>query len=69
MNARKSEVLVAERGGGAEAEIQGAHRTKLEQTARFKYLGSMIATEGGVVEAVIQKANAAWVKWRNTDQD
>ena len=64
MNARKSEVLVTERGGGTEAEIQDTHGTKLEQTARFKYLGSVIAAEGGVMEAVIQGVNAAWMKWR-----
>ena len=42
MNARKSEVLVTARGG-TEAEIQDTHGTKLEQTARFKYIDSVIA--------------------------
>ena len=53
MNARKSEVLVTERGGRTEAEIQDAHGTKLEQRARFKYVGSVIAAEGEVMKGVI----------------
>ena len=51
VNARKSKVLVCEKGGGSECEIKLENQV-LEVVNEFKYLGSVIERKGGVNEEV-----------------
>ena len=39
-------------------------RKLLKQVEEFKYLGSVIAEEGGVEKAVRKRVKEAWNKWR-----
>ena len=64
MSVEKSEVLVSERGGKSEVKIKENKGKELRQVEHFKYLGSEIEAEGGVLGAVKQRVKAAWAKWR-----
>ena len=52
MSGGKSEVLVSEKGGKSRVKIKENKGKELRQVENFKYLGSEIEAEGGVLGAV-----------------
>ena len=57
MNAEKSEVMVSE-------SMMDINSKELQQVDEFKYLGTVVAKERGIMTAVRQKVKATWCKWR-----
>ena len=64
MNAEKSEVMVSERDGRMMVKIVDINGKELQQVDEFKYLGTVVAKEGGTMTAVRQRIKATWCKWR-----
>ena len=63
VNTQKTEVIVSNRKGYEKSEDD----TKLKQTREFKYLGPIIAVEGGTEKAVRQRIKDGWQKWREVE--
>ena len=64
VNIGKTESMVSSKGGHEEANIQAEDGTVLKQSDEFRYLGSVLAEEGGTEKAVRQRVKEAWQKWR-----
>ena len=64
VNTQKTEVMVSSRDGYEEINVTSEDGTRLKQTREFKYLGSVIAEEGGTEKAVRQRVKDGWQKWR-----
>ena len=64
VNTQKTEVMVSSREGYEEINVTSEDGTRLKQTREFKYLGSVIADEGGTEKAVRQRVKDGWQKWR-----
>ena len=64
MNAEKSEVMVSKRDGRMMVKIVDINGKELQQVDEFKYLGTVVAKEGGTMTAVRQRIKATWCKWR-----
>ena len=52
--------MVSCKGGHEEVNIQTEEGTVLKQSDEFKYLGSVLAEEGGTERAVRQRVKEAW---------
>ena len=59
ISVEKSEVLMSERGGKSRVKIKENKGKELRQVEHFKYLGSEIEAEGGMLGAVKQRVKAA----------
>ena len=55
MNAEKSGVMVSERDGRMMVKIVDINIKELQQVDGFKYLGTVVAKEGGTMTAVNTK--------------
>jgi len=64
VNTQKTEVMVSSREGHEEITIISEDGGRLKQAEEFKYLGSVIAEEGGTEKAVRKRVKEAWHKWR-----
>ena len=64
VNAQKTEVMLSSREGHEEINIISEDGGRLKQAEEFKYLGSVIAEEGGTEKAVRKRVKEAWHKWR-----
>ena len=64
VNIGKTESMVSSKGGQEEVKIEAEDGTVLKQSNEFRYLGSVLAEEGGTEKAVRQRVKAAWQKWR-----
>ena len=64
VNLGKTELMVSCKGGQEEVNIRLEDGTELKQSREFKYLGSVLAEEGGTEKAVRQRVREAWRKWR-----
>ena len=64
MNAEKSEVMMLERDGRMMVKIVDINGKELQQVDEFKYMGTVVAKEGGTITAVRQRIKAIWCKWR-----
>uniref|UniRef100_A0A914XIS3 Reverse transcriptase domain-containing protein n=1 Tax=Plectus sambesii TaxID=2011161 RepID=A0A914XIS3_9BILA len=66
LNLKKTNYMVATDEPGnmdAHLSVDGQH---VPQTSRFKYLGSVIAREGGAEEDVKARMASGWLKWQAT---
>ena len=64
VNTQKTEIMVSSREGHEEINILSEDGGRLKQAEEFKYLGSVIAEEGGIEKAVRKRVKEAWHKWR-----
>lgn len=64
VNTNKTEVMISSREGNEDINITAEDGQRIEQTREFKYLGSILAEEGGTEKAVRQRVKAVWQKWR-----
>ena len=64
VNTQKTEVMGSSREGHEEINIISEDGGRLKQAEEFKYLGSVIAEEGGTEKAVRKRVKEAWHKWR-----
>ena len=64
MSAEKSETMVMERKLETLVKILDINGKELKQVDCFKYLGTVMETEGGSNKAVKQRVKSAWMKWR-----
>ncbi|VDO78450.1 unnamed protein product [Heligmosomoides polygyrus] len=62
LNLKKTEYLSTDVNESGSNKIDG---TELACTSVFKYLGSTIASDGGVMVEVNSRVSAAWYKWRS----
>ncbi|VDO92928.1 unnamed protein product [Heligmosomoides polygyrus] len=62
LNVKKTEFLATDVNEFGSIKINGA---ELARTSVFKYLGSAIASDGGVMVEVNSRESAAWSKWRS----
>ncbi|VDP01431.1 unnamed protein product [Heligmosomoides polygyrus] len=62
LNVKKSEYLTTDISESGSIKING---TELARTSVFKYLGSAIASDGGLMVEVNSRVSAAWSKWRS----
>ncbi|VDO98592.1 unnamed protein product [Heligmosomoides polygyrus] len=60
LNVKKAEYLTTDVNESASIKINGT-----ELALRFKYLGSAIASDGGLMVEVNSRVSAAWSKWRS----
>ena len=65
VNTQKTEVMVSSREGHEEINIISEDGGRLKQSREFKYLGSVLAEEGGTEKAVRQRVKEAWSKWKD----
>ena len=52
VNSRKTEVMVSNRSESEEINVKENHQQKLNQVAKFSYLGSIIEKQGGCSEEI-----------------
>ena len=64
MRAETSETMVTERKQEASVKFVDTNGKELKQVDCFKYLGTVMETEGGSNNAVKQRVKSAWMKWR-----
>ena len=64
VNMRKTEVMMSSREGNEEINITDEDEQRIQQTREFRYLGSVLAEEGGTEKAVRQRIKAVWQKWK-----
>ncbi|VDO99872.1 unnamed protein product [Heligmosomoides polygyrus] len=62
LNLMKTEYLTTDVNESGSIKING---TELARASVFKYLGSAIASDGGLVVEVNSRVSAAWSKWRS----
>ncbi|VDP04252.1 unnamed protein product [Heligmosomoides polygyrus] len=62
LNVKKTEYLTTDVNESGSIKIDG---TELARTSVFKYLGSAIASDGGLMVEVNSRVSAAWSKWRS----
>ncbi|VDO95061.1 unnamed protein product [Heligmosomoides polygyrus] len=62
LNVKKTEYLTTNVNESGSIEIDG---TELARTSVFNYLGSAIASNGGLMVEVNSRVSAAWSKWRS----
>ncbi|VDP11972.1 unnamed protein product [Heligmosomoides polygyrus] len=62
MNVKKTEYLTTDVNESGSIKING---TELARTSLFRYLGSAIASDGGLMVEVNSCVSAAWSKWRS----
>ena len=65
VNSRKTEVMVSSRSESEEINVKDNHQQKLNQVAKFSYLGSIIEKQGGCSEEIRVRIQKAWAKWRD----
>ena len=64
MSAEKPEMMVMERKQETSIKFVDTNGKELKQVDCFKYLGTVMETEGGSNKAVKQRVKSAWMKWR-----
>ncbi|VDP08560.1 unnamed protein product [Heligmosomoides polygyrus] len=62
LNFKKTEYLTTDVNESGSNKING---TELARTSVFKYLGSAIASDGGLMVEVNLRVSAAWSNWRS----
>ncbi|VDP52182.1 unnamed protein product [Heligmosomoides polygyrus] len=62
LNVKKTEYLTTDVSESGSIKISG---TELARTSVFKYLGSAIASDGGLMVELNSRMSAAWSKWRS----
>ena len=60
----KLETMVMEKSQEMEIRTRDMNDEEFMSVENFKYLGTEIAAEGGILRAVKQRIKAAWAKWR-----
>uniref|UniRef100_A0A914WJ69 Reverse transcriptase domain-containing protein n=1 Tax=Plectus sambesii TaxID=2011161 RepID=A0A914WJ69_9BILA len=63
---KKTEYMAATDKSGNRDKNLSVDGQQVSQTSRFKYLGSVIAREGGAEEDVKARTASGWLKWRAT---
>ncbi|VDP02238.1 unnamed protein product [Heligmosomoides polygyrus] len=60
LNVKKTGYLTTDLNESGSIKI---HRTELARTSLFKYLGSAVASDGGLMVEVNSRVSATWFKW------
>ncbi|VDO69250.1 unnamed protein product [Heligmosomoides polygyrus] len=64
LNVKKTEYLTTDVNESGSIKINGTG-TELARTSVFKYMGSAIASDSGLMVEVNSRVSAAWSKWRS----